>query len=142
MCYLSYTCIPVSLTHALLLLGTFGAPQFVMVFVGISMTLRVSCVSLIVFLYFGNLGNSRYLSLPLGTIWYVPVLILSLGTSFYYLVPTWYLLGTYWVPTRYLSVSLGNFVTFCGYPFLAALSSSRSVDVGPSVGPSVRPSTL
>ena len=41
----------------------------------------------------------RKFLLPLGTIWYVPVLIS------YFLVPlftTWYLLGTYSVPTRYL----------------------------------------
>ena len=122
-----YPCTPVSLTHALVLLGTFGAPRYVMVFVGISVTLWVSCVSLIVFLYswesfwcfkylWEPLGSSRYLQEILATSryhlvrpctylisWYI---FLLLGT---YSVPTRYLLGTSSVPTRYLSVSLGNY---------------------------------
>ena len=66
------------LTHALVPLGTFGASWYVMVFVGISMTLWVSCVSLVVLGYswvsflvlfgaFKHLGNFRYLSVPFGT---------------------------------------------------------------------------
>ena len=94
-----------------------------MVFVGISKTLRVSCVSLIVFLYLGNF------LLPHGTIWYVPVLIS------YFLVPlftTWYLLGTYSVPTRYL-LGTSRYPSVISFPFVAIHFLNHPVDLGVKV---------
>ena len=102
LCYLSvplYLWVPYilgtsfCLTHVLVPLGTFGASWYLMVLVGISKTLWVSCVSLVV------LGYSWvYFLVLLGTYRY----LLERPHTYHYLL-------VHLCTTRYLSVSLGTY---------------------------------